>query len=49
MRAFFLRPARALYPREPFVYFAVFIVLLYLDNSVLNRPFDDQRQPRVWL
>ena len=24
-------------------------MLLYLDNSVLNRPFDDQRQPRVWL
>jgi hypothetical protein len=24
-------------------------VTLYLDNSVLNRPFDDQRQPRVWL
>jgi hypothetical protein len=22
---------------------------LYLDNSVLNRPFDDQRQPRIWL
>ncbi len=22
---------------------------LYLDNSVLNRPYDDQRQPRVWL
>lgn len=24
-------------------------LLLYLDNSVLNRPFDDQRQPRIWL
>ncbi len=24
-------------------------VLIYLDNSVLNRPFDDQRQPRIWL
>jgi hypothetical protein len=24
-------------------------VRLYLDNSVLNRPYDDQRQPRVWL
>jgi hypothetical protein len=24
-------------------------VLLYLDNSVLSRPFDDQRQPRIWL
>jgi hypothetical protein len=24
-------------------------MLLYLDNSVLNRPFDDQRQPRIWL
>jgi hypothetical protein len=23
-------------------------MLLYLDNSVLNRPFDDQRQPRIW-
>jgi predicted nucleic acid-binding protein len=22
---------------------------LYLDNSVLNRPFDDQRQGRIWL
>jgi predicted nucleic acid-binding protein len=22
---------------------------LYLDNSVLNRPFDEQRQPRIWL
>ncbi len=22
---------------------------LYLDNSVLNRPYDDQRQPRIWL
>ncbi len=22
---------------------------LYLDNSVLNRPFDNQRQPRIWL
>ena len=22
---------------------------LYLDNSVLNRPFDDQCQPRIWL
>jgi hypothetical protein len=25
------------------------MMLLYLDNSVLNRPFDDQRQPRIWL
>jgi hypothetical protein len=24
-------------------------MLLYIDNSVLNRPFDDQRQPRIWL
>jgi predicted nucleic acid-binding protein len=24
-------------------------MLLYLDNSLLNRPFDDQRQPRIWL
>src|SRR6266496_2571136 len=24
-------------------------MLLYLDNSVLNRPFDDQRQARIWL
>ncbi|MBM3837205.1 MAG: hypothetical protein FJ398_04445 [Verrucomicrobia bacterium] len=24
-------------------------MLLYLDNSVLNRPFDNQRQPRIWL
>ncbi len=24
-------------------------MLIYLDNSVLNRPFDDQRQPRIWL
>jgi predicted nucleic acid-binding protein len=24
-------------------------MLLYLDNSVLNRLFDDQRQPRIWL
>jgi predicted nucleic acid-binding protein len=24
-------------------------VKIYLDNSVLNRPYDDQRQPRVWL
>ena len=24
-------------------------MLLYLNNSVLNRPFDDQRQPRIWL
>ena len=23
-------------------------MLIYLDNSVLNRPFDDQRQPRIW-
>ncbi|MDR3402976.1 MAG: PIN domain-containing protein [Chthoniobacter sp.] len=22
---------------------------LYLDTSVLNRPFDNQRQPRIWL
>jgi predicted nucleic acid-binding protein len=22
---------------------------VYLDNSVLNRPYDDQSQPRVWL
>lgn len=22
---------------------------LYLDTSVLNRPFDDQKQPRIWL
>jgi hypothetical protein len=22
---------------------------IYMDNSVLNRPYDDQRQPRVWL
>jgi hypothetical protein len=22
---------------------------IYLDNSVLNRPYDDQRQPRIWL
>jgi len=25
------------------------VVKIYLDNSVLNRPYDDQRQPRVWL
>ena len=25
------------------------IVKIYLDNSVLNRPFDDCSQPRVWL
>jgi hypothetical protein len=24
-------------------------LLLYLDNSVLNRPFDDQSQARIWL
>jgi predicted nucleic acid-binding protein len=24
-------------------------VRLYLDNSVLNRPFDDQGQARIWL
>jgi len=24
-------------------------VKIYLDNSVLNRPYDDQKQPRVWL
>jgi predicted nucleic acid-binding protein len=24
-------------------------VKIYLDNSVLNRPYDDQRQPRIWL
>lgn len=24
-------------------------MLLYLDNIVLNRPFDDQRQARVWI
>ena len=24
-------------------------MLLYLDNSALNRPFDDQTQPRIWL
>ena len=24
-------------------------MLLYLDNSVLNRPFDDQSQERIWL
>lgn len=22
---------------------------VYLDTSVYNRPFDDQRQPRIWL
>ena len=22
---------------------------IYLDNSVLNRPYDDQSQPRIWL
>ena len=22
---------------------------IYLDNSVVNRPYDDQRQPRIWL
>ena len=22
---------------------------VYIDNSVLNRPFDDHRQPRIWL
>jgi predicted nucleic acid-binding protein len=22
---------------------------LYIDNSALNRPFDDQTQPRIWL
>ena len=22
---------------------------IYLDASVLNRPFDDQTQPRIWL
>ena len=22
---------------------------IYLDNSVYNRPFDDQTQPRIWL
>jgi len=22
---------------------------IYLDNSALNRPYDDQRQPRIWL
>ena len=26
-----------------------FAVKIYLDNSVLNRPYDDQRQPRIWL
>jgi predicted nucleic acid-binding protein len=24
-------------------------VRIYLDTSVLNRPFDDQTQPRIWL
>jgi PIN domain-containing protein len=24
-------------------------VKINLDNSVLNRPYDDQRQPRIWL
>jgi predicted nucleic acid-binding protein len=24
-------------------------VRLYLDTSVINRPFDDQKQPRIWL
>ena len=24
-------------------------MLIYLDTSVLNRPFDDQKQPRIWL
>ena len=24
-------------------------MLIYLDNCALNRPFDDQSQPRVWL
>ena len=24
-------------------------MLVYLDNSTLNRPFDDQTQPRIWL
>jgi predicted nucleic acid-binding protein len=24
-------------------------MLLYLDNSALNRPFDDQSQARIWL
>jgi len=22
---------------------------IYLDNSALNRPYDDQKQPRIWL
>ena len=22
---------------------------VYLDTSVYNRPFDDQKQPRIWL
>jgi predicted nucleic acid-binding protein len=24
-------------------------MFIYLDNSALNRPFDDQKQPRIWL
>jgi len=24
-------------------------VIVYLDNSALNRPFDDQKQARIWL
>lgn len=24
-------------------------MIVYLDNNVLNRPFDDQSQPRIWL
>ena len=24
-------------------------MLVYLDNSALNRPFDDRTQPRIWL
>lgn len=24
-------------------------MLVYLDNCTLNRPFDDQTQPRIWL
>lgn len=28
---------------------SVSAMLLYLDNCALNRPFDDQSQPRIWL
>jgi len=37
---------RGHYPKRGLLLAAV---IIYLDNSVLNRPFDDCSHPRVWL